>query len=107
MDFALSEEQEMLRKSARDFLSAECPKSLVREIEAGDLGYSPELWKKMAGLGWMGLVLPEEYGGAEFSLLDMAVLFEEYGRAAAPGPMFSTMVLGALPILDFGTDEQK
>ena len=107
MDFALSEEQEMLRKSARDFLSAECPKSLVREIEAGDLGYSPELWKKMAGLGWMGLVLPEEYGGAEFSLPDMAVLFEEYGRAAAPGPMFSTMVLGALPILDFGTDEQK
>jgi alkylation response protein AidB-like acyl-CoA dehydrogenase len=107
MDFALSEEQEMLRKSARDFLSAECPKSLVREIEAGDLGYSTELWAKMAGLGWMGLALPEEYGGADFSLLDMAVLFEEYGRAAVPGPMFSTMALGALPILDFGTDEQK
>jgi len=107
MDFALSEQQEMLRKSARDFLSAECPKSLVREIEAGDLGYSPELWKKMAALGWMGLALPEEYGGAEFSLLDMAVLFEEYGRAAVPGPMFSTVALGALPILEFGTDGQK
>jgi alkylation response protein AidB-like acyl-CoA dehydrogenase len=106
MDFALSEEQEMLRKSARDFLSAECPKSLVREIEAGDLGYSPELWKKMAALGWMGLALPEEYGGAGFSLLDMAVLFEEFGRAAMPGPMFSTMV-GALAVLEFGTEEQK
>lgn len=106
MDFALSEQQEMLRKSARDFLSAECPKSLVREIEAGDLGYSPELWKKMAKLGWMGLALPEEYSGAEFSLLDMAVLFEEHGRAAVPGPMFSTMV-GALAILEFGTEEQK
>ena len=106
MDFALSEEQEMLQKSARDFLSAECPKSLVREIEAGDLGYSPELWKKMAALGWMGLALPEEYGGAGFSLLDMAVLFEEFGRAAMPGPLFSTTV-GALAVLEFGTEEQK
>ena len=107
MDFSLTEEQEMLRKSARDFLTAECPKSLVREIEEGDLGYSPDLWKKMAELGWMGLVLPEEYDGAEFSLLDMAVLYEEFGRAAAPGPMFSTVALGALPVLDFGTAEQK
>jgi alkylation response protein AidB-like acyl-CoA dehydrogenase len=106
MDFSLSEEQEMLQKSARDFLSAECPKSLVREIEAGDLGYSPELWKRMAALGWMGLALPEEYGGAGFSLLDMAVLFEEFGRAAMPGPMFSTTV-GALAVLEFGTEEQK
>jgi len=107
MDFALSEEQEMLKKSARDFLSVECPKKVVREIEAGDLGYSPELWKKMASLGWMGLPLPEEYGGAGLSLLDMAVLFEEFGRAAMTEPMFSTVVLGALPILQWGTEEQK
>lgn len=107
MDFALSEEQEMLRKSARDFLSAECPKSLVREIEAGDLGYSPELWKRMAALGWMGLALPEKYGGAGLNLLDMAVLFEEFGRAAITEPMFSTIALGALPILEWGTEEQK
>jgi alkylation response protein AidB-like acyl-CoA dehydrogenase len=107
MDFALSEEQEMLKKSARDFLSVECPKKVVREIEAGDMGYSPELWKKMASLGWMGLALPEEYGGAGLSLLDMAVLFEEFGRAAMTEPMFSTVVLGALPILAWGTEEQK
>jgi len=107
MDFALDEEQEMLRKSARDFLSMECPKSLVREIEASDLGYSPELWEKMAALGWMGLALPEEYGGAGLSILDLAVLFEEFGRAAVQGPMFSTIALGALPVLEFGTDEQK
>jgi alkylation response protein AidB-like acyl-CoA dehydrogenase len=107
MDFAPSEEQEMLKKSARDFLSVECPKKVVREIEAGDLGYSPELWKKMASLGWMGLALPEEYGGAGLSLLDMAVLFEEFGRAAMTEPMFSTVVLGALPILKWGTEEQK
>ena len=107
MDFALSEQQEMLKKSARDFLSVECPKKVIREIEASDLGYSPELWKKMASLGWMGLALPEEHGGAGLSLLDMAVLFEEFGRAAMIEPMFSTVVLGALPILAWGTEEQK
>jgi alkylation response protein AidB-like acyl-CoA dehydrogenase len=107
MDFALSEEQEMLKKSARDFLSAECPKSLIRQIEESELGYSPELWEKMAGLGWMGLALPEKYGGAGLSLLDLAVLFEEFGRAAVPGPMFCTTALGALPIRDWGTEEQK
>ncbi len=107
MDFSLSEEQEMLRKMARDFLSAECPKSQVRQLEESETGHSPELWKKMAELGWMGLVLPEKYGGAGLSLLDMAILFEEFGRAAVPGPMFSTVVLGALPILEWGTEEQK
>jgi alkylation response protein AidB-like acyl-CoA dehydrogenase len=107
MDFALSEEQEMLRKSARDFLGAECPKALVRKVEENESGYSPELWKKMAELGWMGLALPEKYGGAGLSLLDMAILFEEFGRAAVPGPMFCTVVMGALPILEWGTEEQK
>jgi len=107
MEFALSEEQEMLRKSARDFLSAECPKALVRKVEESESGYSPELWKKMADLGWMGLALPEKFGGAGLSLLDMAILFEEFGRAAVPGPMFSTVVMGALPILQWGTEEQK
>lgn len=107
MDFSLSEEQELLRKSARDFLAAECPKSVVKEIEASEEGYSPGLWRKMADLGWMGLAIPEEYGGAGFSLVDLAVLFEEFGRAAAPGPMFSTVALGALPVLDWGSEEQK
>ena len=106
MDFALSEEQEMLRKSARDFLSTECPKSVVKEIEVGDLGYSPEIWKKMAELGWMGIALPEEHGGADLSLLDLAVLFEELGRAAMPAPMFSSSI-AALAVAEFGTEKQK
>ncbi len=107
MDFALTEEQELLRNSARDFLAVECPKTLVREMEADELGYSRELWRKMADLGWMGLVIPEEYGGEGFSLLDLAVLFEEMGRAAVPGPMFCTIATGALPVLDYGSEEQK
>jgi len=107
MDFALNEEQEMLRTSVRDFLTTECPKSVVRELEASELGYSPEMWKRMAELGWMGLIIPEEYGGAGYTLLELALLFEEFGRAAMPSPMFNTMVLGTLPILEGGTEEQK
>ncbi len=107
MNFSLSEEQEMLKKMARDFLADKCPKALVREMENDEKGYSPELWREMAGLGWMGLVLPEKYGGSGMSFLDLAVLLEEMGRACLPGPFFSTVVLGALPILDAGNEEQK
>lgn len=107
MNFKLAEEQEMLKKMARDFLTDKCPKTVVRELQADEKGYSPELWQEMAGLGWMGLVLPEKYGGSAMSFLDLAVLLEEMGRAALPGPFISTVVLGALPILEFGTDAQK
>jgi len=63
MDLGLSEEQEMLKKSARDFLQKECPKRLIRQLDESDEGYSVELWRRMAELGWMGLVFPEKYGG--------------------------------------------
>lgn len=107
MDFSLSEEQQMIRNSARDFLATECPKAVIRRIEASETGHDPEIWKKMADLGWMGLALPEEYGGAGMKLLDLAVLVEEFGRAAMPGPFVSTVVLGAIPIAEFGSEEQK
>ncbi len=107
MNFNFSEEQEMLKTMARDFLTDKCPKTLVREMEEDEKGYSPELWQEMVELGWMGLVFPEEYGGSGMSFLDLAVLLEEIGRACLPGPFFSTMVLGGLPILNAGSDEQK
>jgi len=107
MNLALSEEQEMLKTSARDFLTDKLPKATVKEIEESEQGYSPELWKEMAGLGWMGLAFPEKYGGADMSFLDLAVLLEETGRACLPGPFFSTVVLGGLTILDTGNEEQK
>ena len=107
MNYALSEEQEMLRKMAKDFLANECPKKFVREMENDAKGYSPELWKKMAELGWIGLALPEQYGGGAGSFLDLAVLLEEMGRACLPGPFFSTVVLGALTLVDAGTEAQK
>ena len=107
MNLDLTEEQEMLRTAARDFLARECPKTLVRQLEEDKKGYSPELWRKMAELGWMGLVLPEEYGGMGMGFMDLVILLEEMGRNIVPGPFFSTVVLGSLPILAAGTEEQK
>jgi len=107
MDIGLSEEQEILKASARDFLATECPKKLVKELDESDKGYSPELWRKMAELGWMGLVFPEDYGGSGGTFLDLVVLLEEMGYNILPGPFFSTVVLGGLPILKAGSEEQR
>jgi alkylation response protein AidB-like acyl-CoA dehydrogenase len=107
MDFSLNEEQEMLRRSARDFLESECPKTLVREMAEDEMGYSPQLWHEMAELGWQGLNFPADYGGASGSFLDLIVLLEEMGRALVPSPFFATVVLGGLSILEAGSEEQK
>jgi alkylation response protein AidB-like acyl-CoA dehydrogenase len=107
MDFGLSEEQEMLKTSARDFLQKECPKKLVKQLDESDEGYSPELWRKMAELGWMGLPFPEKYGGGGGSFLDLVVLLEAMGYNIVPGPFFSTVVLGGMTILAAGNEGQK
>jgi len=107
MDLEFSEEQKMLRQTARDFLEAECPKALVKEMAKDERGYTPELWRKMAAMGWMGLAFPEEYGGAGGDFLDLAILLEEMGRACLPGPFFSTVVLGGLAILEAGNERQR
>jgi 3-oxocholest-4-en-26-oyl-CoA dehydrogenase beta subunit len=107
MNLTLTEEQEMLRKTARDFLADKCSKQFVKEMEESETGYSRELWQEMAELGWMGLAFPGKYGGGDMSFLDLAVLLEEMGRACLPGPFFSTVVLGGLSILDVGSEEQK
>ena len=107
MNFELDEEQVMLKTSARDFLEKECPKKLVRAMMEDERGYSPELWKKIADLGWLGLAFPEEYGGIGSSFLDLVVLLEECGRALLPGPLIPTVVLSGRPILAAGNEEQK
>ena len=94
MDLGLNETQQMLKNSAREFLSQECPHTLVRAMEEDEKGYSPQLWQKMVDLGWTSLPFPEEYGGNGGNFLDLAVLLEETGRALLPGPFFSTVVLG-------------
>ena len=107
MDFGFSEEQDLLRQSARDFLAKECPMTVVRRLMEDEKGHSPELWGKMAQLGWQGLVLPEEYGGAGLDFVDLIVVLEEMGRIVLPGPFLSTAVYAAVVLLDAGSDEQK
>ena len=97
MDFALTEEQQMLRTFTREFLETECPKTLARQMEADKTGHSPELWGKMAELGWTGFLLPAEYGGTEFSFQHMAILLEEMGRALLPGPFFPQLYCAVRP----------
>ena len=107
MDFSFTEEQDMLRISARDFLAKECPKTRVRELDRDERGYDPQMWHRMAELGWMGLVLPEEYGGTAAGFMDLVILMEEMGRNILPGPFFSTIALCALPLLEYGSGGQK
>ena len=107
MDLGLSEQQELLKNAARDFLEKECPETLVREMEEDEKGYSPDLWKKMAEQGWQGLLVPEAYGGADFGYLDLIILIEEFGRALVPGPFISTQVGGVIPLVEGGTEDQK
>ena len=107
MDFSFTEEQDMLRMSARDFLAKECPKSKVREMDKDERGYDPQTWHHMAELGWMGLVFPEEYGGMGAGFMDLVILMEEMGRNILPSPFFSTVALCALPLLEYGSSDQK
>jgi alkylation response protein AidB-like acyl-CoA dehydrogenase len=107
MDLGLSEEQEMLKNFARDFLEKECPEQHVREMEEDEQGYSAELWKKMAEQGWQGLIIPEQYGGTGMGFIDLIVLMEEFGRALVPGPFIPTVVGGATALLEGGSEEQK
>jgi alkylation response protein AidB-like acyl-CoA dehydrogenase len=106
MDFTLNEEQEMLKKSVQDFLKNECGPKVLKELEESETGFSRKLWESMAGLGWMGIIVPEAYDGVGLTLLDLAVLFEAYGRAALNGPMLGT-VMGTLATLECGSDDVK
>lgn len=106
MDLRFTEEQEMLRKAVRDFLSTECPKEKVRELVKSEFGYSPDIWHEIANLGWLGLTIPEKYGGNEMSFLHLALLIEEMGRNIYPSPFLPT-VMSTLPIIEEGTEEQR
>lgn len=107
MDLGLNETQQMLKNSAREFLQAECPDTYVRAMEEDERGYTPEMWQKIAEQGWLGLIFPEQYGGVGLSFLDLSVLLEETGRALLPGPLFSTIVMGGMAIMDAGSEAQK
>ncbi len=106
MDFGFSEEQEMLRQSARALLEKECPSTVVRKLMDDERGFDPALWKKMAELGWLGLVIPEEYGGGGLSYVDLVLIMEEMGRVGLPSPFIWTVMV-AEALKRAGSDHHK
>jgi len=106
VDFGFSEEQEMLRQSARNLLEKGCPSTLVRRLMEEERGYEPELWKKIAELGWLGLVIPEAYGGSALGYVDLVLVLEEMGRVVLPSPFIWTVMV-AEAINRAGSEAQK
>jgi len=107
MDLSLTESQEMLRSTARSFMEREAPRDAVVAMQRAESSLVPELWRKAAALGWLGMLVPDELGGMGSSLSDAAVLYEELGRGPLPGPFFSSGVLGALTVREGGSEAQR
>src|SRR3990172_7287243 len=107
MDLDFTEEQDMLRELVRGVGAAYAPSEVVRDIEDDPTGYPAELWKQLAELDLIGLLLPAEYGGSGMSALGGAILYEELGRSLAPTPHFVSAVMSGGVLLRAGSDEQK
>ena len=107
MDFGFSQEQELLRATARKFLENECTSGFVRARMEEPAGVTDDFWAKLAEQGWLGLVYPEEHGGSGLGFVDLTVLMEEMGRVVMPGPFLSTVLLGGLAIREAGSAAQK
>ena len=106
MDIGLTEEQELVRNSARAFLEEECTPDHVRAMESDEKGYSPELWQKLNELGWHGLMIPEDQGGSGMSFYDLCIVVEEIGRSLLPSPFVPTQAIARL-LVEAGSAEQK
>ncbi len=107
LDLGLTESEEMLKKTALDFMRRDAPKEVVQTLQDTDTGYTEELWRKAVEMGWLGVIIPEQYGGTGNPLTSAGVLFEALGTGPLPGPYFSSGILGSLIILEAGIEEQK
>src|SRR5205807_8254103 len=107
MNFDFSDEQKQMRDEARKFLAEKCPPKAVRTVLDGKAPYDKALWKGLAEMGFLGVAIPEAYGGAGAGHLELCVIAEEMGRALAPVPFSSTVYLAAEALLLAGSDAQK
>jgi alkylation response protein AidB-like acyl-CoA dehydrogenase len=107
MDIGFSDEQELLRDTARKFLDGECTTKFVREMMASDAAVTDDFWQQLAANGWLGITYPEEEGGSGLGLVDLVVLMEEIGRAVMPGPYPATVLLGGAAIAAAGSPAQR
>jgi alkylation response protein AidB-like acyl-CoA dehydrogenase len=106
MNFGFSEEQDLLRQEVRRFIAERCPIPEVRRIQETPTGHAPALWAELGRLGWLGLIVPEAYGGAGLTWIDLLVVLEEAGRSLLPAPLIPTN-LAVAAILESGTEAQK
>ena len=107
LDLGLTESEEMLKKAALDFMKRDVPKPVIQSLQESETGYTPELWQKAAEMGWLGIIVPENYGGTGGSLTSAGVLLEALGTGPMPGPYFSSGILSTLIIQETATDEQR
>jgi alkylation response protein AidB-like acyl-CoA dehydrogenase len=107
MDLTLSDEQRLLRESADRFVSETYTADHRRRIANDPLGFSAEIWKRFAELGWLALPIPEAYGGLGGSAIEIGILMEAFGRGLVAEPYLSTVVIGASLISECGTEAQK
>ncbi|MBC7582990.1 acyl-CoA dehydrogenase [Tardiphaga sp. vice352] len=107
MNFDFSDDQKQLRDEARRFLSEKCPPKAVRAVIDGKATYDRELWKGLADMGFLGVAIPEAFGGSGAGHLELCVIAEEMGRALAPVPFSSTVYLAAEALMLAGTEAQK
>ena len=107
LDLDFSQEQDMLREVVRSLLAEHAPLTVVRELEDDPVGFPADLWKQLAALDLLGLMLPEEHGGSGMSALEGVVLYEELGRALAPVPHFVSCAASGIALAVGGTDAQR
>jgi alkylation response protein AidB-like acyl-CoA dehydrogenase len=106
MDFDLTETQQLFKRSARELFAQECPPTVVREMIESGSPYSERLWTKLVEQGWTGLIFPESAGGMALGMIELAVAFEELGRALVPGAFLSTVPLAGSVLLGAAPSEQ-
>jgi alkylation response protein AidB-like acyl-CoA dehydrogenase len=107
MDLKLTETQQLLKNAAQDFMAREAPRDRIVAWQKSEAGLPAAVWQSAAEIGWLGVLIPPQYGGSEGTLTDAAVLFEELGRGPLPGPFFQTGVLAALTLLEGGSEAQR
>jgi acyl-CoA dehydrogenase len=107
MDFTFTEEQDAVRDLAAQIFEGHATAERVKEIERSEERVDRELWRALADAGLLAIAVPEEHGGSGLGLIELCLLLEQQGRCVAPVPLWSTLVLGALPLAEFGTPEQQ
>jgi len=107
MDFSFSEEQQEIQNLAAQILGDKVTHERLKEVEASPEWFDRDVWSELAKAGLVGIALPEDVGGGGFGVLEAALVLEEIGRTVAPVPYYATVILGALPVAEFGTDEQR